>query len=381
MIDMRAVVFEEFGGRPELRTVPDPVPSPAGVVIEVGATGLCRSDWHGWQGHDPDIRLPHVPGHEFAGVIAAVGPAVHGWRPGDRVTAPFVCACGTCPACLAGDQQVCERQTQPGFTHWGSYADLVAVEHADVNLVRLPDELSFAAAAALGCRFGTAFRAVVAQGRVAAGEWVAVHGCGGVGLSAVMIAVACGARVVAVDVSPAALELARRFGATACLDAGTLNLFPPEPPPTSTCGHDGPQGEMEKGSLPGPQAVAGAVRELTGGGAHLSLDALGSAPTCAGSIESLRRRGRHVQVGLLPAAKGHPAVPMERVIGYELELRGSHGMAAHAYPELLALVGAGVLRPAELVTQTIGLAEAPAALATLDRPAVGGIRLIQPNRD
>ncbi|AVT35629.1 zinc-dependent alcohol dehydrogenase family protein [Plantactinospora sp. BB1] len=350
---MRAVVFEEFGGRPELRTVPDPVPSPDGVVVQVGATGLCRSDWHGWRGHDPDIRLPHVPGHEFAGVVAAVGPAVRGWRPGDRVTAPFVCACGTCPACLAGDQQVCERQTQPGFTHWGSYAELVAVEHADVNLVRLPDELGFAGAAALGCRFGTAFRAVVAQGRVTAGEWVAVHGCGGVGLSAVMIAVACGARVVAVDVSPAALELARRFGAAACLDAGTLS---------------------------GPQAVAEAIRELTGGGAHLSLDALGSAPTCAGSIESLRRRGRHVQVGLLPAAHGHPAVPMDRVIAYELELRGSHGMAAHAYPELLALVGAGVLRPAELVTETIGLAEAPAALATLDRPPVGGIRLIRPDR-
>ncbi|GIG91258.1 alcohol dehydrogenase [Plantactinospora endophytica] len=357
---MRAVVFEEFGGEPELRTVPDPVPGPAGVVVEVGATGLCRSDWHGWQGHDPDIRLPHVPGHEFAGVVAAVGPEVRGWRVGDRVTAPFVCACGTCPACLTGNQQVCERQTQPGFTHWGSYADLVAVEHADVNLVRLPDELSFAGAAALGCRFATAFRAVVAQGRVAAGEWVAVHGCGGVGLSAVMIAVACGARVVAVDVSPAALDLARRFGAAVCLDAGTLT---------------GP------GALADPGAVAAAIRELTGGGAHLSLDALGSAPTCAGSIESLRRRGRHVQVGLLPAANGHPAVPMDRVIGYELELRGSHGMAAHAYPEMLALVGAGVLRPAELVTQTIGLAEAPTALAGLDRPPVGGIRLIEPGLD
>ncbi|WP_422769698.1 zinc-dependent alcohol dehydrogenase family protein [Plantactinospora sp. WMMC1484] len=356
---MRAVIFDEFGGRPELRSVPDPVPSPTGAVIEVVSTGLCRSDWHGWQGHDPDIRLPHVPGHEFAGVVAAVGPAVQGWHPGDRVTVPFVCACGACPACLGGNQQVCERQTQPGFTHWGSYAELVAVEHADVNLVRLPEELSFAGAAALGCRFGTAFRAVVAQGRLTAGEWLAVHGCGGVGLSAVMIGVACGARVVAVDVSPAALDLAHRFGAAACLDAGTLA---------------GPGAAVAE-----PSTVAGAVRELTGGGAHLSLDALGSAPTCVASIESLRRRGRHVQVGLLPAANGHPALPMERVIAYELELRGSHGMAAHAYPELLALVGAGVLRPAELVTQTLGLAEAPGALATLDRPPVGGIRLIRPD--
>ncbi|MFE2618539.1 alcohol dehydrogenase catalytic domain-containing protein, partial [Micromonospora chalcea] len=219
---MRAVVFERFGVRPEVREVDDPAPAPDGVVVRVGATGLCRSDWHGWQGHDPDIRLPHVPGHEFAGVVVAVGADVRGWRPGDRVTAPFVCACGRCPSCLAGDQQVCERQTQPGFTGWGSFAELVAVRHADVNLVRLPDELDETAAAALGCRFATAFRAVIAQGRVAAGEWVAVHGCGGVGLSAVMIAAASGARVVAVDVSPGALELARRSGAAICLDASAL---------------------------------------------------------------------------------------------------------------------------------------------------------------
>lgn len=349
---MRAVIFDEFGARPEVRDVADPVAPPGGAVIRVEATGLCRSDWHGWQGHDPDIRPPHVPGHEFAGVVAAVGAGVRGWRVGDRVTAPFVCACGRCPACLAGDQQVCERQTQPGFTHWGSFAEYVAVHDAEVNLVRLPDDLDYPAAAALGCRFATAFRAVVGQGRVAAGEWVAVHGCGGVGLSAVMIAAACGARVVAVDVAPGALDLAAGCGAAVCLDGSALS---------------------------GPGAVAAAVREATGGGAHLSLDALGSHATCTASIESLRRRGRHVQVGLLPVAQGRPALPMELVIAYELELLGSHGMPAHAYPELLRLVTSGVLRPAELVTRTIGLAEVPAALATMDRPGAGGMCLIRPH--
>ncbi|MEV6816812.1 zinc-dependent alcohol dehydrogenase family protein [Micromonospora sp. NPDC051296] len=348
---MRAVIFDEFGAQPQVRDLPDPVPPPGGAVIQVEATGLCRSDWHGWQGHDPDISPPHVPGHEFAGVVTAVGTGVTGWRPGDRVTAPFVCACGRCPACLAGDQQVCERQTQPGFTHWGSFAEYVAVQHADVNLVRLPDGLDYPTAAALGCRFATAFRAVVGQGRVAAGEWVAVHGCGGVGLSAVMIAAAAGAQVVAVDIAPGALDLARSCGATVCLDGRTLT---------------------------GPGAVAAAVREATGGGAHLSLDALGSHATCIASIESLRRRGRHVQVGLLPAAQGRPALPMDLVIGYELELRGSHGMAAHAYPDLLRLVTAGVLRPAELITRTIGLAEVPDALTTMDRPGTGGMCLINP---
>jgi D-arabinose 1-dehydrogenase-like Zn-dependent alcohol dehydrogenase len=348
---VRAVVFDEFGVRPEVREVPDPAPPPAGVVIEVDTTGLCRSDWHGWKGHDPDIRLPHVPGHEFAGVVAEIGPGVGNWRVGDRVTTPFVSACGHCPQCLAGHQQVCERQTQPGFTHWGSYAGYVTVDNADVNLVGLPEDLEFAAAASLGCRFSTAFRAVVAQGRVAAGEWVAVHGCGGVGLSAVMIAAGSGAQVVAIDVAAPALDLARRCGATVCLDAAALG---------------------------GPGRVAEAVRDATAGGAHLSLDALGSPGTCHGSVASLRRRGRHVQVGLLPATLGPTTLPMDRVIAYELELRGSHGIAAHAYPQLLGLVSAGIVRPGLLVTETIGLDDAPAALATMDAPSVGGIRLIRP---
>ncbi|WP_329110890.1 zinc-dependent alcohol dehydrogenase family protein [Micromonospora sp. NBC_01699] len=348
---MRAVVFDEFGGRPEVRTVADPSPPVDGVVVRVEATGLCRSDWHGWQGHDPDIRLPHVPGHEFAGVVAEVGAGVSGVRVGDRVTAPFVYGCGRCAECLAGQQQVCAFQTQPGFTQWGSYAEYVVVDNAAVNLVALPDEVDYRVAAALGCRFATAFRAVVTQGRVAAGEWVAVFGCGGVGLSAVMVAAASGARVVAVDLAEPALALARECGATA-----TVNVA----------------------GLAGPVEVATAVRDLTGGGAHLSVDALGSHDTCVAGIRSLRRRGRHIQVGLLPAVLGAPALPMDLVIGAELEVRGSHGMAAHAYPALLGLITGGVLDPSRLVTGAIGLDAAPAALTTMDRPGTAGIRLIEP---
>jgi D-arabinose 1-dehydrogenase-like Zn-dependent alcohol dehydrogenase len=340
---MRALVFEEFGGPLRVVDVPAPEPSTDGVVVRVGATGVCRSDWHGWQGHDPDITLPHVPGHELAGTIEAVGPGVRRWRVGDRVTVPFVCACGSCPRCVAGDHQVCDRQTQPGFTHWGSYAELVALHAADVNLVALPDELSLAAAAALGCRYATSFRAVMQQGRVRPGEWIAVHGCGGVGLSAVQIAVAAGARVVAVDVSVGALELASSLGAEAVLDVTGLDA-----------------------------ADAGqAVRVLTGGGAHLSVDALGSTATCAASVLSLRPRGRHVQVGLLPAGTG---VPMDQVVARELELVGSHGMAAHSYPELLALVASGRLRPDLLVTREISLDEAADALATVG--SVPGVTVI-----
>ncbi|MFI2640240.1 zinc-dependent alcohol dehydrogenase family protein [Streptomyces sp. NPDC018610] len=345
---MRAVVFERFGEPAEVREVARPEPAEHGVVVRVEATGLCRSDWHAWQGHDPDVTLPHVPGHELAGVVEKTGPRVTRWRPGDRVTAPFVCACGACPACAAGDQQVCERQTQPGFTHWGSFAQYVALDHADVNLVAVPADLSFATAASLGCRFATAYRAVVQQGRVAPGEWVAVHGCGGVGLSAVMIAAASGARVVAVDVSPRALELARRFGAARCVDASRT-----------------------------PDTAA-AVVEATDGGAHLSLDALGSPATCAASVNGLRRRGRHVQVGLLPSATGTTPVPMARAVALELELLGSHGMAAHAYPEMLRLVAAGVLRPDLLVTSTVPLAAVPDALAAMGTAPGGGVTVVEP---
>ena len=339
---MRALVYEEFNGPLAVREVPDPSPSDGGVVVRVGASGLCRSDWHGWRGHDPDIALPHVPGHELAGEVIAVGRGVRQWRACQRVTVPFICACGRCAQCAAGDHQVCPNQTQPGFTHWGSLAELVALDAADVNLVALPDDMSYAAAASLGCRFATAYRAVVPQGRVRAGEWVAVHGCGGLGLSAVHIAVAAGARVVAVDIASGALELAARLGAEHLIDASD---------------------ERE---------VADRIIELTSGGAHLSLDALGHAGVCFASVSCLRPRGRHVQVGLLPEGGG--AVPMSRVIALELEVLGSHGMAAHAYPQMLGLVIAGRLRPQDLVTAELTLDQAGAALRCLG--ATPGISVV-----
>ncbi|HUR51412.1 MAG TPA: alcohol dehydrogenase catalytic domain-containing protein [Mycobacteriales bacterium] len=337
---MRAVVFDTYGGPLHVREVPDPVAAVDGVVVRVRATGVCRSDWHGWQGHDPGIALPHVPGHELAGTVHAVGSAVTRWRVGDRVTAPFVNACGRCPRCRQGDHQVCDAQRQPGFTHWGSFAELVALDAADLNLVALPEGLTFVAAASLGCRFTTAYRAVLSQGRAGAGEWVVVHGCGGVGLSAVQVAVAAGASVVAVDVSEGALALARELGAV-------HGVRPP---------------------------AVDEVRRLTGGGAHLSIDALGSEQTCLASIASLRPRGRHVQVGLLPY--GPVPVPMDEVLAKELELVGSHGMAAHAYPEVLARIAAGELDPARLVTRELSLDEAPDALASLGTfPGVAVITL------
>jgi D-arabinose 1-dehydrogenase-like Zn-dependent alcohol dehydrogenase len=346
---MRAVVIDAFREPPRVQDVPDPHPVPHGVVVSVQASGLCRSDWHAWQGHDLDITLPHVLGHELTGVIVEVGRDVHDWQEGQRITVPFVCACGTCDVCRAGEHQVCPNQTQPGFHRWGSFAEFVALDFADTNLVGLPDALSSEAAAALGCRVATAFRAVAGRGRVQPGEWLSVHGCGGVGLSAVMVGVALGARVIAVDVDPLALDLAESFGAEILIDASRTTDVP------------------------------AAVEEATRGGADVAMDAFGSPETCADAVLSLRRRGRHVQVGLLPEAVGRPTVAMERVIAYELDLFGSHGMAAADYPRLLDLVTSGRLPVDGLVGRTIRLDEVPAALAALGSGTLGaGVTIVNP---
>ena len=342
---MRAVRYSAYGETPTVVTTADPACPEDGAVIRVGATGVCRSDWHAWSGHDP-VALPHVPGHEFAGTVAAVGPLVTRVRVGDRVTVPFVCGCGTCSFCLAGDAQVCPQQTQPGFTGPGSFAELVAVRAADLNVVPLPDALDLVTAASLGCRFATAYRALTTHGRVGPGDWVAVHGCGGVGLSAVMLAVALGARVVAVDVSPAALALAVDLGATVTVDAA---------------------GD-----------VAAGIASPTGGGAHVSLDAVG-LPGDGRRLRALPASPRPARPGRAAARPGrHPPLPMDRVVSRELEIHGSHGMPAHDYPALLALVTSGAVRPERLVSRVIGLDEAGAALAALsDPPTSAGMTVVR----
>ena len=332
---MRAAVYEAFASPLTIQNVPDPIPPEDGVVLKVQATGLCLSDWHGWMGHDPDVTLPHVPGHEMAGVIVEVGKEVSRWELGERVTLPFVCACGECPQCVSGNHQVCDNQIQPGFTHWGSFAEYVAIHRADVNLVALPDEIDSVTAASLGCRFATSFRAVTAQGRVSAGQWVAVHGCGGVGLSATMIANALGANVIAIDITDEKLDFARSIGAAATVNARTV------------------------------EDVIEAVREISQGGAHVSIDALGSAETCFNSIANLRKRGKHVQIGLMVADYNHPTLPMDLVIANELEILGSHGMQAYKYGDLLTMINAGKLHPEKLIEKTINLEESLTALTDM----------------
>ena len=342
---MKAAVYYEFGKPLNLDTVDDPVPAHGGVVIEVKSTGLCLSDWHGWMGHDPDIRLPHIPGHEMAGVIVETGSGVLNWKAGDRVTLPFVCGCGDCTYCREGNPQVCNAQFQPGFTHWGSFAPYVNIHYADNNLVRLPDTLDFETSSILGCRFATAFRAVVNQGEVQAGQWVAVHGCGGVGLSAIMIARAYDARVVAVDVDTTKLQLALELGAECVIRV-------PDQQPVET------------------------IKDITGNGAHISIDAVGKAQIVRNSIACLRKGGRHVQVGLFHPEEKEITVPFDLMIASELQLLGSHGMQASRYVAMLDLIEQGKLDPGRLITKRIGLSESLQELVSLDQKKDPGITVI-----
>ena len=346
---MRAVVIDAVRAQPEVREVAQPSVPVNGVVVRVMATGMCRSDWHAWAGHFEEIVFPHVPGHELSGTVVEVGAEVRRCRVGDRVTVPFVCGCGRCEWCRAGEAQVCPDQQQPGFTHWWSFAEYVALHAADANLVAIPEQVDFPTAASLGCRFATAYRALVGRARVTEGEWVTVVGAGGVGLSTVMIARALGGRVVAVDRNSEALAAASAVGAEHTLRADGTDI---------------------------PAAVA----DLTGGGSHVAVDAVGSEQTCADAILSLRRRGRHIQVGLLPPVSGDPRLPMARVIAWELDVLGSHGMAAVDYPGMMALIEQGSLQPQRLIERTIGLDEAAAMLPGFDRATVAGMTIVNPAR-
>lgn len=338
---MKAAIYEKFRGPIHVRKVESPICLDLGVVIEVKATGICRSDWWGWQGNDLGIVLPQVPGHELAGVVVEIGSAVKKWKRGDRVTVPFAGGCGKCNYCTSGQQQICDHQFQPGFTAWGSFAEYVAIDFADENLVLLPDDLSCVDAASLGCRFITAYRALVYQGRLKAGEAVSIYGCGGVGLSAILIAKALGARVIAVDISDQKLEFASELGADFTINSKSTSA--PEE-----------------------------IREVTKGGSHVSMDALGLGATCQQSIMSLRKQGRHIQVGLMEGGDVNLDIPMNHITAWELNILGSHGMQAAKYPEIFKLMAQGLLEPGRLVSNTVTLYEGAQILAAMeDRPPLG----------
>lgn len=335
---MRAAVVEELSQPLVVREVPDPVCPPDGAIVRVRGSGICRTDWHLWTGdwswRGLEIKPPFVLGHEFSGTIEEVGSAVTGWKTDDRVIFPMNPGEGTCEWCRSGNQHICDsgKALVPGVAYAGAFAELVAVRYADVNLVVLPESLSFVDAASLGCRYIAAFHGVVDKVNVRGGEWVVVHGCGGVGLAAVQTATAVGANVIAVDVFDEKLTAARDLGAVHTINAT----------------HDEP---------------VEAIRDLTKGGAQVSIDALGIAATCHNSVMSLRKRGRHLQLGhTTRVEKGEVALPIDVILLNELLLVGAFGMQGQRFGTMLDMIEAGRLKPGDVVSRTVNLEQASGVL-------------------
>ena len=342
---MRAARITAWREPLEICDLPDPDPIDGGVVIEVLACGVCRSDWHAWTGADPDVRLPHVPGHEFCGEVVAVGAGITRWKPGDRVIAPFILGCGRCHDCAAGNQTICAEQAVPGFTIPGAFAERIAVPFADTNLAALPDALDPALAAALGCRVTTAWQALVGRARLQPGEWMAVFGCGGVGLAALLLGRAMGARVVVVDVVEEKLAHAGTLGAKAVVNAAQTD-------------------------------AVGAVRDITGGGAHVAIEALGIAETTVSAMKSLRKLGRMVQIGMPAGQHTQMTLPMDVLYSGQLTVQGTRGMPSWRYPDLLSLIAGGAVDLSPMVTRRVGLSALTHELQAFDGPAAPGVAVV-----
>jgi len=261
-------------------------------------------------------------------------------KPGTRVVVPLAQSCGICEDCRTGHSNHCLGAGMGGYARYG------LLSHADFNCAPLPDKIDFVEASAMGCRYVTAFHGILDQGQVKADETVVVYGCGGVGLSAIQIAAALGARVIAVDLDDRKLELAKKAGASDVINGKKT---------------DPVKAEMD----------------LTHGGADVSVDALGIAATCRNAVLSLRKRGRHIQIGLTTQGeKGEVALPIDQIVFKELQITGSLAIQSFRYPAMLSMVERGRLAPRELITETIPIEKAFGVLEQMSKFENVGISVI-----
>lgn len=346
---MKAARIVEFNSPLVIENIPDPTPGPDDAVIRVEAAGICRSDWHTWKGDFSWLglspELPRVPGHEFGGEVVEIGKNVKDFKVGDKISAPFHYGCGHCSYCRGGRSNLCDHVTLYGTVSDGCYAEYLLIKDADFNLVRLPENIESVTAAAIGCRFMTGFHGVT-RTNVKPGEYLAVHGAGGVGLSAIQSGRAAGALVIAVDIEEIKLEKAKEEGADFVINAKKEN-------------------------------VLDAIKEITKGGAHASIDALGIRETILNSVSCLRKGGRHVQIGLTGSEeKGIVDLPIDVITALEIEVVGSLGNPHSDYDELLTLVSQGRLNPRSLVEREVTIHDVNEVFENMTNFKTKGLNII-----
>lgn len=328
---MKSIQLIEPGHRLELREVPRPAPGPADVLVRVKAAGICHSDAHYRAGRSRVHPLPLTLGHEVAGVVEEAGRDVPNLKAGDRVCIHYLATCGQCAWCRNDHEQFCDAAAMIGKDRDGGYAEFIRMPARSV--FRLPDQIPFEQGAIMMCSSATSLHALN-QARLAPGESVAVFGAGGLGMSAIQLAKAAGAReVFAVDIKPAKLEMAARFGAV----------------PVNAAGSDPVQ----------------EIQRLTGRrGVDVALELIGLPLTMRQAVLSLANRGRAALAGI---TNGSFAVaPYQELINKEAEIIGVSDHLACELPLLLDWARQGKLDLSAVITRTVPL-EAEAINAALDR--------------
>ncbi len=313
---MKAALFRAAHEPLNVEDVPTPSPGPGEVRIRVAACGVCHTDLHYVDHGTPTFRKPPIVlGHEASGRVEALGPGVQGWKEGDRVLVPAVLTCGSCRSCRLGRENICANMQMLGNHRDGAYAEYLVAPARD--LFRLPENIPLEEGSIIADAVSTPYHAVKNRGRIRPGDTAVVFGVGGVGINLVQLSALAGARVIAVDVNPERLALARSLGAFATLDA-----------------RQSPRIDKE-------------VRSLTGEGADVAFEAIGKAQTLEAALSSVRRGGRLVVVGFSAETVAWPA---GKVMFNEIEIVGSLGCRPVDYPPLIELVAAGRVKLAPLVT-------------------------------
>lgn len=339
---MRAAIFHAPGKPLTVEEVETPKPGPGEILVKVAACGVCATDLHYLHGIPTFKKPPLILGHEVSGWVEAAAPDVTTFKPGETVLVPAVLSCGECLNCRRGRDNICERMVMPGNHADGGFAEFLTIPAR--TLVRLPDGLPIQESAIISDAVSTPFHAVRNRGRVQGGDWVAIFGCGGVGINAVQIAAALGASVLAVDLDSKKLAQARELGAAEAFNSQEID-------------------------------VPKAIRKLTGGGVDVAFEIVGRPQVLDQAFSSVRPGGTLVVVG---SSEEPWTFAVSRLMFREISVLGSLGCCSAEFPTILEMVRAGKIRLEPVVGDRLPLERINEALARLEDGTVSGRQLIVP---